>query len=108
MTLDTYLIDELDPSFFEEAYFAFWVGLVLDAMAWLGPETDPKLERLSALVLQTYSGDEAASQALQTLPQEIVRLRGVGFWRDSSPLGLKYRCLNAIGSPIEANRQNRF
>jgi len=104
MTIDEFLIEHLEPTLFEEPYFYFWVKTVLEAMELLGPETDDDLNRLRHLLLEYYTTDNIPAERIDDIPHEIVRLRGVSYWNDTSPLGLKYRCLNAVGSSIEANR----
>lgn len=37
-----------------------------------------------------------------------MRLRGAGFWRDDSPIGLKYRCLYNLAYSREENLADRY
>jgi len=93
---------------FEERTFHFWVKCVIDALALLGPETDSHLEEMSRLLLDYSSGIDVSSGAIEQIPREIVRLRGVGFWRDDSPLGLKYRCISNLAHSREKNLEDPY
>ncbi len=103
MTNDGSILDDLPESVFEERNFYFWVKCVIDALDLLGPETDSHLEEMSRLLLDYYGGADVSAEAVKQILREIVRLRGVGFWRDDSPIGLKYRCLYNLAYSREEN-----
>lgn len=98
MTIDEFLIDDISPEAYGEPNFLFWTQTVIDAMALLGPETDSDLQRLCQLLLDYYSGFDVEPKAIEDIRQEIVCLKGVSFWGETTPIALKYRCLNAIAS----------
>ena len=104
MTLDYFLTDSLDEKAYGEQNFRFWVQPVVDAMTLLGPETDSDLERLAQRLLGYYAGADINAQEIDGIRHEIVRLRGIAFWGEAMPLGLKYHCLNAVASSREINR----
>ena len=102
MTINDMTINELilndDLAVYGEPYFRFWTLTVIDAMGLLGTETDGDLQRLCQLLLDHHNGFGVKSEEVERIRQEIVRLRGAAFWGEETPLGLKYRCLNAIAS----------
>jgi hypothetical protein len=106
MTLDEYLIYHLDPELFEAPFYRFWVETIVGALSLLGPETDPDLDTLINRLLQSYAKSEWPNKVGETIRDEIVRLKGSGFWHDDSPFGLKYRCLFAVGTSVEENSRD--
>ena len=103
MTTDRFILDDIPESVFEERNFYFWVKCVVDALELIGPGTDSDLENMSRQLLDYYGAGDVNTETVEQIPREIVRLRGVGFWNDDTPIGLKYRCLWAIASSRERN-----
>ena len=97
MTVTELLLDD-DLVVYSKPYFLFWIITAIHAMTFLGPETDIDLKRLCQLLLDHYHELGVDSQAIDGIRHEIVRLRGINFWGETTPLALKYRCLNAIAS----------
>ena len=107
-SLDEYLIDVLDDADFDEPNMLTWIRLVFDLTSLLGEETDIDLERMWATLLAHYETCCIADSEIEGMRSEIVRLRGVGFWRDDSPLGLKFRCLNAVATTRTENKRDLY
>ena len=103
MTADGCILDDLPESVFGEHNFYFWVRCVIDAMDLLGPETDDNLKRMCQSLLDYHSGADVASETIDGMTREIVRLGVDTSWKNTSPLGLKYRCLWAIASSRKRN-----
>lgn len=101
MTISEFLIDHLPEKAYDQPNFCFWVRTVLDAMALLGPDSDDGLDRLSGLLVDYHSGADVAREDVEGVSREIVRLGVDTSWRNETPLGLKYRCLWAIGGSRE-------
>ena len=96
MSLDDFLTDSVKEEAFYPPNFGFWIRTVVEAMAFLGPETDADLEGMSKLLLDFHSGADIDLKIINRIRHEIYALRGPAFCYDTTPLGLKYRCLNAI------------
>ncbi len=48
-----------------------------------------------------------SSEAIEQIPGEIVRLRGIGIRRDDySPIGRKYRCISSLAHSREKNLED--
>lgn len=103
MTLDEFLLDDINPHAFGERNFYFWVRNVIDALALLGPETDINLESMSNLLLDYHAGGNVSLKSVKEIPGIIHQLRGDNCSQDNSPLGRKYRCLSSIASSREEN-----
>ena len=96
MTLDDFLMGELDEAFFEPSYRLFWIRTALSSMHVLGDETDAHLERFCETILKYYTGETPSKQVITSIPEEMSQLREIRSRSDNSVLGLKYRCVNAI------------
>src|SRR5690349_893431 len=105
--LDDYLMS-LSDAVFTRSYDAFWVGTVILLIDLLGSDTEPDLETLKRKLLDYHAGLDVSPDEIEDIPHEILRLRGPGFWRGTSPLGLKYRCINALASSAEQNDDDRY
>ena len=103
MTTEEFSVNDINYHLFEERNFYFWVKCGIDALDLLGPETDGHLENIKRLLLDYYGSVDVSPEVVERIPSEIVRLRGVGFWRDDSPIGLKYRCLYNLAHSREEN-----
>lgn len=108
MTPDGFILDNISESAFEERNFYFWVRCVIDALDLIGPETDSHLEEMSSLLLDYYGAADVSPDAIERIPREIQRLRGITYWRDNSPLGLKYRCINNLAYSREKNLEDIY
>ena len=108
MTTDRFILDDIPESVFEERNFYFWVKCVVDALELIGPGTDSDLENMSRQLLDYYGAGDVNTETVEQIPREIVRLRGVGFWRDDSPIGLKYRCISNLAHSRERNREDPY
>ncbi len=103
MTTDEFSLSNFNDGAFEERNFYFWVKCVIDALDLIGPETDSHLENTKRLLLDYYGAANVSPEAVKQISREIVRLRGAAFWRDDSPIGLKYRCLYNLAHSREEN-----
>lgn len=103
MTPDGSILDDVPESVFGEHNFYFWVKCVIDALDLLGSETDEDLKRMCQLLLDYHTGADVAPETIEGMRREIVRLGVDTSWKNTSPLGLKYRCLWAIASSREMN-----
>lgn len=108
MTPDGFILDDVSESVFGERNFYFWVRCVVDALDLIGPETDDHLENMIRLLLDYYSGADVSPEAVEQIPREIQRLRGITYSRDNSPLGLKYRCINNLAHSREKNLEDLY
>ena len=69
-----------------------WIELFLDSLSLIDNDHDSVVEQLcSALRADDANG----------VRQQIITLKGPGYWRDDSPLGRKVRVLNAIATSFE-------
>jgi hypothetical protein len=107
-SLDDYLIDVLDDTDFDEPYFLTWIRLVFEFTSLLGEDSDSDLERMWGTLLAYYESHRVPDSEIEDMRTEIVRLKGVGFWRDDSRLGLKFRCLNAVASTKAENEKDLY
>ena len=103
MTNDVSILDNIPESVFEERNFYFWVRCVVDAMELLGPDTDEDLKRMCQSLLDYHAGADVAPEIIDGMTCEIVWLGVDTSWKNTSALGLKYRCLWAIASSRERN-----
>lgn len=103
MTPDGFILDNLPESVYEERNFYFWVRTVIDAIDLLGSETDDDLKRMCQSLLDYHAGADVASETINGMTREIVRLGVDTSWKNTSPFGLKYRCLWAIASSRKRN-----
>ena len=108
MTISEFLIEDISCRAFDGCNFLFWVRTVIDAMKLIGPETDSNLERMSKLLLDYHAGTDVTPEEVDGIGRKIALLRGVGYWRDDSPIGLKYRCIIAIASSREENLNDLY
>ena len=106
--MDNLPLDCIPCDEFEERSSYFWVKCVVDALELIGPETDGHLENMIRLLLNYYSARDVSTETIEQIPREIVRLRGVGFWRDDSPVGLKYCCVSNLAHSREKNREDPY
>ena len=106
MIEDDFSLYDFKASAFEERYFYFWVKCVIEALGLIGPETDNHLENMSRMLLDYYGGADVSSEAIEQIPREIVRLRGIGIRKDYSPIGLKYRCISSLAHSREKNLED--
>jgi len=108
MTTEGSILDDIPESVFEERNFYFWVKCVVDALDLIGPETDSHLENMIRLLLDYYGATDVSPEAVERIPREIVRLRGITYWQDDSPIGLKYRCINNLAHSREKNLEDLY
>jgi hypothetical protein len=97
-TVVEFLDARSETDFLGENY-PFWGRAVLTLMQRMGPETDPELERLIRIFEDYYSGGNT-DESIRAVRLQVSEARGLGFWRDDSVLGRKYRCLNAIATSV--------
>jgi len=103
MTIDEFLLNDINSRAFNENNFYFWLKSVIDSLNLLGSETDSNLERIIRLLLDYYTGADITSEAIDSIPSEILALRGKSSWMDNSQLGIKYRCISDIAASRERN-----
>ena len=109
MIEDKFQLYNFKSSAFEQRNFYFWVKCVIDALDLIGPETDNHLEDMSRMLLEYYGGADVSSEAIELIPREIVRLRGISIrGKDYSPIGRKYRCISSLAHSREKNREDPF
>jgi len=108
MTTDKFILDGIPESAFGEQNFSFWIKCVVDGMDLIGPETDSHLEDMIGALLDYYGSADVSPEVVERIPSEIVRLRGTGFWRDDSRLGLKYRCISNLACSREKNLEDLY
>jgi hypothetical protein len=106
MDISDFLDNVVDHELYNQTHSYFWASTVVEALQMLGSETEPDLERLIRLILDYHSGKAINDETMDGIGREIVRLKGVGFWGNTTPLGLKYRCINAFGGSHETKRWN--
>jgi hypothetical protein len=106
MDLNDYLYDCHNA--FEERNYYFWIRTVIDALDLIGPQTDGHLENMKLMLLNYARSTDASPEAVERIPHEIRRLRGTSFWRDTSPIGLKYRCLQSLAHSREKNLEDPY
>ena len=79
-------------------------------MALLGPDTDKVLERMTQRLLDYHLGihiDIEDIDGKTGIARELGAKR-LNYWRDNTPLGLKYRCLSSIASSRERNLEDLY
>ena len=103
MFLDDFLADHLDERAYHQPNFYFWVRTVCEAMSFVGPETDADLEGMIRQLENHHAGHGVAADVVDKMRDQVVRLRGARFCADTTSLGLKYRCFNAIADSREQN-----
>jgi len=108
MTPNDLPLDCIPYDAFEERNFYFWVRTVIDALDLIGPETDSHLENMSRLLLDYYGTPDVSPEAVERIPREIQRLRGITYSSDNSPIGLKYRCINNLAHSREKNLEDLY
>lgn len=81
---------------------------MIDALNLIGPETDSHLEETSRLLLEYSRTADVSPEAIERIPREIVRLRGITYSRDNSPLGRKYRCIKSLAHSREKNIEDPY
>ena len=101
--LDDYLTDHLDERAYDQPNFLFWVRTVCEAMSFLGPETDADLKDMLRQLQDHLAGAEVAAAVIDEMRRRIVRSMTINECEPASPLGLKYRRLNAIADSRERN-----
>ena len=106
--MDELPLDCIPCDTFEEHNSYFWVKCVVDSLELIGSETDSHLESMTRQLLNYYGVGDVNAETIEHIPREIVRLRGVGFWRDDSPIGLKYRCISNLAHSRERNREDPY
>ena len=99
-------LSELEPDLLTTERFAWWAMAVFDFCEELGLDDDPDLPEMQKLLCDYYRRRESEADVRQ-MRETIRRLRGDGFLQDDSLLGIKFRCLYAVASPIEEIAGNR-
>ena len=84
MSLDDFLTDSVKEEAFYPPNFGFWIRTVVEAMAFLGPETDADLEGMSKLLLDFHSGADIDLKIINRIRHEIYALRGPAFCYDTT------------------------
>jgi len=109
LTLDDYLVNNLDTHLSESAYLLFWVETVIAALSLLDNESDHELDKLFIEIQHIYQNYKQNEELpIFSMGDKVRSLRGGGFWRDESTLGVKYRCLVAIGTPPDKSDKDNY
>ena len=103
MDLDDFLMDHLDEQAYDQPNFLFWVRTVCEAMSFIGPETDADLKGMIQQLIDHHAGAGVAAAVVDSMRRQISRSMTTNDCEPASPLGLKYRCLNAIADSRETN-----
>lgn len=98
----------LDDELFEQEFDGYWTTIVIQLMDLLGPATDTDLETIATRLRAYHGGANIEPDSIAGVPSEVVRLRGPGYWRDTSPIGLKYRCPSTIAATLEQKDADRY
>jgi hypothetical protein len=92
-------IQSLNEKLFIGYFYPFWGRVIIRLMSHLGPDNDSELQRLISIFENYYDEKGVTEEEVDNVGRAIVKIRGPGFLRDESALGMKYRIINAIAMP---------